>query len=313
MQEPIQKEAFEKKIQELPLVDVAVFEVISMLDDPDANFEKIAGNLSPDVASRFLEIANSAYYGREVRSIGYAVRVLGFAQMKKILTSSILMTHFIKHVDIEGFSFEKFQRQAQFCGAVSRVLGEILGYEKPEDLFTVAILQNIGKLVLATYFKEEFHKINTLKVSEGIPTKEAERRVLGITHAVIGALILKRFNIPEDICNAVMYHDAYERTAPEGLNYQLEFIAREATRIVGRFKLPEETEAMEIVERLRGTAAEGRRRYRKAIKDGIHEKGYRDTFVDLLSEASGLVYRDLKVFLNERDSGESSIQNPAGI
>jgi HD-like signal output (HDOD) protein len=302
----MQKETIEKQIEELPLVDVAVFEVISMLDDPDANFEKIAGNLSPDVASRFLEMANSAYYGREVRSIGYAVRVLGFAQMKKILTSSILMSHFIKRVDFKGFNFEKFQRQAQFCGAVSRVMGEIIGFEKPEDLFTVAILQNIGKLVLAIHFKEEFRKINELKVLEGLPTREAERHVLGTTHAEIGALVLKQFHIPDDICNAVMYHDTYERTVPEGANFQLEFIAREATRIVGQFTLPEEMEPLQIVDRLRGTVAEGRKRYRKAIEDSIHEKGYREAFVDLLTDASNLVYRDLKVFLKERSSGEGS-------
>jgi len=313
MQKSIQRKTIEKKIQDLPLVDVAVFEVISMLDDPEANFEKISGNLSPDVASRFLEMANSAYYGREVRSIGYAVRVLGFAQMKKILTSSILMAHFIKHVDFEGFSFQKFQQQAQFCGAVSRVLGEILGYERPEDLFTVAILQNIGKLVLATYFRDEFHKINRLKVSDGIPTREAERLVLEISHAEIGAIVLERFHIPEDICDAVKYHDAYERTVPEGPNYQLEFIAREATKIVGRFKLPEDIDPMAIVDRLRGTVNEGRKQYRKAFKDGIHGKGYREAFVDLLAEASHLVRRDLKVFLNERDGNERSLEDSVGM
>ncbi|MFO7985840.1 MAG: HDOD domain-containing protein [Desulfatiglandaceae bacterium] len=303
MQDPIAQKTIQGKIQELPLVDVAVFEVIAMLDDPDTNFEQISENLSPDVASRFLEMANSAYYGREVRSIGYAVRVLGFTQMKKILTSSLLMSHFIKHVDFQGFNFDKFQQQAQFCGIVSRVLGEIIGYEKPADLYTVAVLQNIGKLVLAAYFKSEFEKINTLKASENVSSRDAEHRVLGIGHAEIGALVLEKFKIPEDICNAVRYHDAYERILPESADYQLEFIARESTKIVGKFKLPEEMGPQEINDRLRGTVNEGRKRYRKRIEDEIHEKSYRDTFVQLLTEASDLIYRDLKVFMNERDLG----------
>ena len=290
----------EKKIRDLPLVDVAVFEIISMLDNPDTNFEVISEKLSPDVASRFLEMANSAYYGREVRSIKYAVRILGFTQMKKILTSSILMAHFIKHMDFEGFSFDKFQMQAHFCGAVSRILGEILGFDKPEDLFTVAILQNIGKLVLVTYFKEEFKEINALKVSEGIPTREAEERVLGVTHAEIGAFTLKRFKIPQDICDAVRYHDAEDRTVPQGSNFQLEFIARKATRIVGKFQLPEELEPTEIADRLKGTVKQGRERYRKAVEEGMHSKSFRETFTALLTQAGDLVSRDLKIFLNER-------------
>lgn len=296
----IQKEVVERKIQKLPLVDVAVFEMISMLDDPDANFEKIAANISPDVASQFLKMANSAYYGREVRSIGYAVRVLGFAQMKKILTSSLLMSHFTKHMDFEGFNFNKFQRQAWFCGAVSRVMGEIVGFARPEDLFTVAILQNIGKLVIATYFREEFRKVNALKMAEGIPTRDAERRILGTTHGEIGALVLKRFHIPEDICNAVRFHDTYGRTVSQNPDFELEFIAREASRLVGEFRLPEDMEPMEIVDRLRGTVAEGRKRHRKAVEEKMHEKAYTETFPELLADASHLVRRDLKIFLQER-------------
>lgn len=306
MEKPVKREITEKEIRELPLVDVAVFESLAMLDDPDANFEKIADTLSPDVASRFLEIANSAYYGREVRSIAYAVRVLGFEQMKKILMSSILMSHFVKRVDIEGFTFEKFQRQAWFCGAVSRVLGEIVGYEKLEDLFTVAILQNIGKLLLACYYKDEFRKIRALKAAEGISTREAEERVLGVTHAEIGAIFLRRFDIPEDICNAVRYHNAYDRIVPEGPNCRLEFIAREATRIVGRFSLPEHTDPLEIVERLRGTVEEGRRSNRKKLEKRLYAGGGETMFVELLADASALVSRDLRVFLRERVIGEET-------
>lgn len=295
-----------KKIQDLPLVDVAVFEVISMLDNPETNFEKIAKKLSPDVASRFLKMANSAYYGREVRSINYAVRVLGFTQMKKILTSSLLMEHFIKHLDFEDFNFDKFQRQAQFCAAVSRVLGEILSFDRLEDLFTVAILQNIGKLVLVVYFNEEFNKINRLKISEGLSTAEAEKRVVGVTHAEIGALALERFKVPQDICDAVRYHDSEDRTIPEGPSFELEFISREATRLVAEFSLPEKMEPMEIVERLNETVNVGREKYRKAVKEAMKTKGYKKAFATLLKQASILVFRDLKVFLNERNRGESA-------
>ncbi|MBW2167349.1 MAG: HDOD domain-containing protein [Deltaproteobacteria bacterium] len=55
----------------------------------------------------------------------------------------------------ENFNFNKSQTHAQFCAAVSRIVGEILDYSNPEDLFTVVTLHNIGKLVIAVYFKDE--------------------------------------------------------------------------------------------------------------------------------------------------------------
>ncbi|MBW1739155.1 MAG: HDOD domain-containing protein [Deltaproteobacteria bacterium] len=295
------------KIESLPLIDVTVFETISLLNSPDSNFKQVVETLSPDVAARFLNMANSAYYGLEVRSINHAVRLLGYGQMKHILITSILIDHFTKR--LKDFSFEKFQKQAQFCAAVSRVLGEILNYGKPEDLFTVAILHNVGKLIIAVYFKEEHKEIIALKKSQHISTSEAEQRILGISHAEIGALVLEKFNIPQDICDAVRFHDEKDRIIPEESNFQLELIARKSASLVSRFALPEDMESSEIVDRLKGTIQKGRDMYREGMRDEMLSKGYKEVFTLLLEQASSLVYRGLKGF-QERVSQKRDERSP---
>jgi len=289
-----------ERLKALPLVDVAVAEALSLLDNPASNFDRIAEKLSPDIAAKFLEMANSAYYGREVRSIAYAVKVLGYGRMKKILDSAARKDYFVKRIDIEGFNFEKFQVQAHFCAAVSKVLGEILGYERPEDLFTVAILQNIGKLILAVYYRDEFKEINAVKMMEGISAREAEQRLIGISHGQIGALVLEKFRIPQDIYEAIRFHDLQERAVPEGAGFQLEFIARRSSRVVAGFALPEKMEAQDIIDRLRGTVSEGRKKYLEDTRTAMQKKGYREIFNALLEDAADLVCRDLRVFLTER-------------
>jgi HD-like signal output (HDOD) protein len=282
------------KIEKLPLIEVTVFETMSLLNNPDSNFEQIVEKLSPDIAARFLNIANSAYYGAEVRSINHAVRLLGYSQMKQILVTSILIEHFTKR--LEDFSFKKFQKQAQFCAAVSRVLGEIVDYGRLEDLFTVAILHNIGKLVIAVYFKNEHKEIIALKKSKNIKTGKAEERVLGITHAEIGALILEKFNIPKDICDAVRFHDAEERNIPEKSSFKLELILRESARLVGTFKLPEDMKYSEILDHLKTSIQKARGVFQAGMKAEIQSKGYKDAFMGLLQETSYLVSKDLKGF-----------------
>lgn len=279
------------KIESLPLIDVTVFETMSLLNNPDSNFEQIVEKLSPDIAARFLNIANSAYYGVEVRSISHAVRLLGYSQMKQILITSILIEHFTKR--LEDFSFEKFQKQAQFCAAVSRVLGEIVDYGKLEDLFTVAILNNIGKLVIAVYFKKEHKEIIALKKSTNIKTSEAEERILGVSHAEIGAIILEKFNIPREICDAVRFHDAEDHIISGQSNFKLELIVRESARLVGKFRLPEDMEYSEIIDRLKGTVQRGREMYKAGMRAEMQSKGYEEAFIGLLEEASDLVSKAL--------------------
>ena len=288
------------KTKRLPLTDASVFEIISLLNDPESNFKQIIEKLSPDIVVRFLKMANSAYYSREVRSINYAVRLLGYKKMAQILNASILIDHFAKRSNFENFNFNKFQTHAQFCAAVSRILGEILDYSNPEDLFTVATLHNIGKLVIAVYFKDEHKRIIVLKKSKDISTTEAEQRILNITHAEIGALVLENFNIPRDICDVVRFHHAKNRILPEECNFQLELIARESARIVGHFMLPEEMKPLEIINLLQETIREGREICKEVVRTGIRSKGYREVFPSLLEQASDLVCRDLKKKLQER-------------
>jgi HD-like signal output (HDOD) protein len=292
-------ERISSKIDKLPLVDSEVVDIITLLNNPVSNFEQIVEKISPSLAARFLNIANSAYYGgREVRSINYAVKLLGYGKMKDILITSILVDHFTKR--LKGFNFDKFLKQAQFCSAVAKVLGEILNFTQLEDLFTVATLQNIGKLVIAVYFKDDHRKIVALKKAEGLPTCEAEQQILGISHGEIGAIVLQRFNVPQDICDAVRFHDSLDTELPVKNNNYLQHIARQATRIVGHFSLPKEMAPMDLYHMLRATVEEGKKNYREQVHFQIRSKGYPQIFPSLLEQAADLVSNDLKAHLRER-------------
>ena len=288
----------EEKVHNLPLIDSAVVNIITLLNNPDSNFEQIVERLSPDLTTRFLIIANSAYYGREVRSIAFAVKLLGYSKMKDILITSILMDHFTKRMT--DFNFDRFMNQAQFSAAVAKVLGEILEFIHTDDLFTVASLQNIGKLVIAVYFKEEHKQIIALKKSNGISTREAEKQVLGISHGEIGAIVLKRFSVPQDICDAVQFHDTANEQFAGERDSHLPYIAREAARIVAGFSLPEGMQPQELVEKLSDTIREGNGIYREYVKEEIRSKGYEEFFPQILDQAARLVERDLKKILPER-------------
>jgi HD-like signal output (HDOD) protein len=260
----------ETKINKLPLIDSEVVGIITLLNNPTSNFDKIVEKLSPSLAARFLNIANSAYYGgREVRSINYAV---------------------------------KFLKQAQFCAVVAKVIGEILTFKQLDDLFTAATLQNIGKLVIAVYFIDEHRQIVALKKAEGLPTCKAEQRILGISHGKIGAILLERFNVPKEICAAVEFHDSLDTELPiENDNY-MQHIARQATAIVGQFSLPKEIATMDLYHMLRATVEQGKRNYREQVRAQLRSKGYQEIFPSLLEEAADLVANDLKAHLRQRAS-----------
>jgi HD-like signal output (HDOD) protein len=293
-----------KEINRLPLIDVTIWKVISLLDDPNSNFEKIAEQVSPDIATRFLSMASSAFYGRKVDSISYAVRVLGYGQMKKLLITSMLFEHFTRH--LKDFSFVKFQAQAHFCAATSKALGQMLDYPKQEDLFTVAMLHNIGKLVLAVYFRDHHRAIITLKKTERMATSKAEMQVLGMTHAEIGALLLERFNIPKRICDAVKFHDIQDRIVLGQDDYRLILISKQAADIVRQYVLPEMEAPLSLLDALDQTINTGRRATGRAMENEFHDQAYQDIFPQLLEKASSRLEEALGRILERRDNQSDS-------
>jgi HD-like signal output (HDOD) protein len=300
----------EKKINKLPLIDSEVVGIITLLNNPASNFDQIAENLSPSLAARFLNLANSAYYGgREVRSINYAVQMLGYGKMKDYLITSILMDHFTRR--LKDFNFDKFLKQAQFCAVVARVIGEILAFKHQEDLFTVATLQNIGKLVIAVYFKPQHDHIVAIKKAEGLPSCRAEKRILGMSHGEIGAIVLQRFDVPKEICEAVKYHDRLDTELPADSDNYLQHIARQATTIVGQFILPEDVATMDLYHMMRATVEEGKKNYREQVQMQIRSKGYHEIFQSLLEQAAILVSNDLKAHLRERVSANEFVADEA--
>jgi HD-like signal output (HDOD) protein len=287
-------EKIEEKIERLPLIDAAAFEILSLLNDPQSNYEKITARLSPDVTALFLNMANKAYYGKTVRSINHAVTLLGFKVMREILITSFLLDHLIKQLGLKHFNFENFQKQSHFCAAVAGALANAMDYKNTEDLFTVSMLYNIGKLIMVAYFSEEHQKIVDLKSRAGISTSEAEQQILGITHADIGGLVLERFDIPQAICDAVRYHNRWDRQPAAGSSFQVEVILRQAAQIVHQFRLPDDDLLQKLKVDLHKTAIQARSSFQDELAAYRDTDNYQHKYQNILARVGELLVGALK-------------------
>jgi putative nucleotidyltransferase with HDIG domain len=89
------------------------------------------------------------------------------------------------------------------------------------DVFTPALLHDIGKLVLGSFVSEELEAIQQI-AGKGIPFVVAENMVLGTDHAEIGARILKRWNLPAEVINAVRWH--HDPDSADACDFQMDVV-----------------------------------------------------------------------------------------
>jgi HD-like signal output (HDOD) protein len=288
--------ALRDRIERLPLVDAGVFEIIALLNDPRGTYDQVVAKMTPDITACFLNLANSAYYGIEVRSINHAVKLLGFDAMRQNLITSFLIEHLTKQLDLARFDFEAFQERARIAAAVARTLGGVLEYDRLGDLYTAALLHGIGALVVAVHFPDEQRVISAVDRSDAEARQAIERRVLGVSEAEIGALVLERFNIPEVICTAVRYHLSPERELAEIPHFEVEFLVRAAVDLASRLHVPDAPSWERFQEALQQAAAEGRRVYREGLQGGLQSCGYQEAFPQLLAQVGRVAGEYLRPF-----------------
>lgn len=178
------------------------------------SLEEVGNTLKNDqgLTTRILSLANSAYYGlqAEVQSVTRAAAVLGMAEIRNIVLS-LGVSGLTKRYDLpEDFELIEYWKHQFLVGLISKELSRMTEVGEPDNLFTVGLLHDIGKLVTALLRPDDWQTIRELAEDKEITDAEAEDEYWGMDHAVIGGLILRSWDLPPALVEPVNWHHAPE-------------------------------------------------------------------------------------------------------
>lgn len=198
-----------KTIIQLPALPAIAMEVVELIDNPRTSAAKLGQVISSDQAltAKVLKIANSPFYGfpRKISTIEFAIIVLGFDALKEIVISISLISSLQKRSD-QYFNAQRFWDHSIATAVIGRRLAKELGYRVSGEVFVAGLLHDMGITALHRYFNNEYRRIvDILKESE-LTSLEAEESVLGVGHGEIGGWLAERWNLPEQLIEAISYH-----------------------------------------------------------------------------------------------------------
>jgi HD-like signal output (HDOD) protein len=73
-------------------------------------------------------------------------------------------------------------------------------------VFVGGLLHDMGISVMHRYFRPEFKRIMEITRETDLTYLEAEESVLGVSHGDIGGWLAERWNLPDHLVEAIMYH-----------------------------------------------------------------------------------------------------------
>jgi putative nucleotidyltransferase with HDIG domain len=197
-------------IENLPTLPIVAQQVMKLVASPNANMAQIAAVVSRDqaIAARVVRLVNSAFYGMRSRvgSIQHAIVVLGLNVVKNLVVGVSVVKMFEDSAQASIFDRQQFWVHTFACARAARLLAERTGRSEPEDYFVAGLLHDIGILVLDQFFHPRFVDILGLSIRERIEYNDAERRVLGLNHGEVGAVLAQKWRVPDFVAHTIRFH-----------------------------------------------------------------------------------------------------------
>ncbi len=219
----------------LPVVPKVMFETIKLLDNKYTTAGELNKVISKDQAllTKILTIANSPLYGlqRKVTTIEYAILVLGYRELRNIISALSVAEAFRNKTD-KYLNSKEFMLHSYLTGTASKKLATDIGYNNSGEAFIAGFLHDIGLSVMHRYLHSSYINITELVESKGVRFRDAELDVLGMTHDQIGYFLLDKWNFPKEISEPVLTHHD-----PSESNSVLGAIVNLADYITNRLKL----------------------------------------------------------------------------
>jgi len=199
------------QLESLPCLSSLYTSLMKELQGDDASIEKAAEIISQDVAmsAKVLQLVNSAFFGvrQHVSDIRQAVAFLGLEITKALALTIKVFGHFEK-IKLEGFCLSDLWEHSLAVGEWARNIAR-MEHANPmvvDHALISGMLHDIGKLVQAAKIPHKYQKVLTLMAQENLTALEAEKEIIGFTHAQIGAYLLGLWGFAHPAIEALVYH-----------------------------------------------------------------------------------------------------------
>ncbi len=195
-----------QQLQRLPAHRMSATRVLHLVDDPTASAEDLGKVIStdPSMTARLLKMANSAAVGLStpVGTVAGAVTVLGFSVVRSVAVSwaAGLFEGGPRSLP-DGY----WEHSIAVASAAVRI-GTALGVPGGQA-YSAGLLHDLGQPLLLRFDPGRYRRLLRGVTTPDSPEQcEAERRVYGQDHAMVGALVLRSWGLPDELVDAVANH-----------------------------------------------------------------------------------------------------------
>lgn len=260
-----------------------VNKILDVASDDSTTNDDLAEIISYDqgMTNKLLRLSNSIYYGQrtQVDSVRRAISVIGFDEIIGIALGMNVLSSLTGKESGLSLDMKALWIHCIGCATAAKEIAARIHPEISGKIFIPGLLHDMGKVILAVYFKDEYREVRSLAMEQQQPLFRVERAVFDIDHAVLSGLLMKRWQFPDHILYPSRYHHNPAACPPAYRDYAL--IINLANYLCHKAHIGHSGNPMSV-----------------AVKDSTRKAGINEIALKLILDQLRLKQEEIKIFFD---------------
>jgi HD-like signal output (HDOD) protein/CheY-like chemotaxis protein len=209
------------RLKTVPSLPAIYFAVTEALRSPETSLTQVGDLIEKDMGmcAKVLQLVNSAFFGLSchVSSPQQAVAMIGFDTLTALVLGAEVFSGFVgQETQDLGFFWNHSMATAGFAKAIAKL--QMAAPGTVDDAFAGGLLHDVGRLVLASAFGQEYQRVLRRAAEPGVLLAQCEGEAFGCTHNMAGAYLLGLWGLADPVVEAVAWHHQPSCAEPESFS-----------------------------------------------------------------------------------------------
>jgi HD-like signal output (HDOD) protein len=210
----------------IPPLPESVIEVERLFKDKESEVKDFINVIKKDPISSsvLLKAANSPMYGlSNIGNVGQAVTMFGKSTTRGFILQNAMRSSFEIDLEAYGMTSSEFSEVSQKRVFLMVRWYSKISFERLNVLSTIALIANIGQVLIAKAIKEQ-NKIEEFQaLLEKASITQAEKKLVGFTTEEVSVLIAEHWKLDQILIDAIKYGANLKESPKDILPYAMAF------------------------------------------------------------------------------------------
>jgi HD-like signal output (HDOD) protein len=185
---------------DFPALSKQIIDTLGTLDDDANSLQRLANVVLREYSLTLsvVKTANSVHYrrgARPIQSATHAMMMLGARTVRQLASSLLLFENYAR----KSPALKELMLLSLLTANHARATAIRLQLEDPEEAHLCGMFRNLGEVLIAGHFPEDYEQIQSLVRDEGRSESAATRMVLGFPYGDLGVAVSRHWGLPDAV------------------------------------------------------------------------------------------------------------------